>query len=518
MRTALVVFMVAWMVVGGAVADGVGLPRTASGCVWPTGVVDNPSRGGRFLQTGFEGYIDGCYHLGKDVMVSAVHPDHAKVDDPVYAVCDGEIVLINASDSWGKGNCAVLIRHQFRSGVAVACYGHLQTSSVHLSLGKSLQAGYELGRIGQWVVNGKAMPHLHFGVHPGELASINLHRLGLEYLPKGWHLGQPLDGEGWVDPIAWIETQQPINETGQANGDSHPAWDLDASRLYFLRSQQGAQSVWVCDENGGYSRPIWSIPTGQLVTDLLRYKGLPLTVLWTGSMSKLCQPNRTIRAFPGQGQLSQTLYDPNDDWSWTTASGRVIRFWPDGSREQVATQVYQSGAQVSSVPIVYADGRSRAIPVIVKKGPKTPWDQFSWTCRSVFPEELPVIVLESGELWWVTMTAKYNLPDYEQTKVVEIWTTNVARLTTFKTHGSVSGFSMANPQRLFATSGGNIWRLDFGADGTEWRQITGGQKIVRQATKIGGSSSTTKSLPKPLEELTQKVQGLLDKIKLPWKK
>lgn len=481
MARIFVLFAVLFVAVGAVAADGVGAPRTDSGCIWPTGIVDNPELGAGWLAAGAKEYFAGAYHLGKDIMISASHPSHAQINDPVYAVCDGEVVLINASDSWGKGNCAVLVRHQFGAGAVVACYGHLQTGSLTRSSRQTVQAGGELGRIGQWVVRGKSMPHLHFGVHPGELASVNLHRLGLEYLPKGWQPGQPLDDEGWVDPIKWITTQMPINKNTQM--DSHPAWDPDANRLYFVRREGGQQKVWVSNSEGKYARPIWTIPDNQEVEQLLSYQGTPMVVSWLAGKSKAWQPDRTIRSFPGKGWLSQTLYNPGGgSWTWVPSAGRATHFWPD-SNEVVDQGGVSAGVRTSSVYEVSSDDQQRRIPIVAKTAPALPWDQFSWTVYTDFHEEFPIMVLKSGELWWTMFQAKYSLPDYEQNRIVEFWTTKSVRLTRLATHGRVDEFTMAQPQRLYAASGGRIWRLDFDAKGTRWRQITGGDKVISQKFK-----------------------------------
>jgi hypothetical protein len=382
----------------------------------------------------------------------------------------------------------------------------LKTNSLQISMGSKVHAGDVIGRLGFW----NDGIHLHFGMHPGDKPVLN--QMGLVSLPGGWREGDPVNIMGWVNPIQWIETQQPINDGDQTRGDLHPFWDPDVNRLYFVRHELGTMSIWTCDGSGSYARRLWNIPANQKIINLLSYQGQPLVVLEVGGKYTIRQQSWVIRTFNEKGWLSQTLYDPNDDWSWTTTAGRVVRFWPDGSSEAITNDVYCSGLNRSAIEDVSADGVMRQIPILVKKGPKTPWDQFSWTTRVVFPAELPIIVLKSGELWWVLLTAKYRLPDYEQDKVVEVWATQVARLTTYKIHGSVDGFSVANPQRLYATSGGNIWRLDFGTEGTEWCQTTGGERVVRQETKQKNTSSIFNSL----EDVKQKVQGLLDKLKNPF--
>lgn len=467
----IVVMLIAVVTVGVVSADGVGLSRTASGCVWPTGILDQAGRGAGFLLSGPQGYLSGKYHLGKDVMVSGAHPDHARVNDPVYAVCDGKVVLINVSDSWGSGNCAVLIKHQFQFGSAVVCYGHLQTDSLVFGLHQRVKAGEQIGRLGQWGYG----VHCHFGVHTGD--SIPTKNLGMADLSLGWQVGQPLDARGWVDPISWVQTQTPINEDTQV--DSCPAWDSDANRLYFVRRGHG-QQVWVSSSDGGYARPIWSVPESQEVKQLLSYQGKPLAVISHGGRSLIRQPDQNIKSLIGKGWLSQTLYHPSwGSWTWIPESGLVTNINPNGTEEEAGS--FCSGVNVSWVREVTVECKQRRIPIVTKVEPGLPWKQFSWTVFTDFHEEFPVVVLKSGELWWTMMQAKYRLLDYQQNCIVEFWITKSVRLTSVKTHGQISEFSMAEPQRLYAVSGSCIWRLDFDGKGTRWRQVTGGNKTIVQA-------------------------------------
>lgn len=91
-------------------------------------------------------------------------------DEPLRAICDGEIVRADASGWWGKapsGNVALgdgiiiircsIRRGPFRKGLNL-CYGHAEHATV--KKGDKVKAGQIIGKAGLAVV-----PHVHFMVN-----------------------------------------------------------------------------------------------------------------------------------------------------------------------------------------------------------------------------------------------------------------------------------------------------------------------------------------------------------------
>jgi murein DD-endopeptidase MepM/ murein hydrolase activator NlpD len=184
-----------------AVTDLRTVDLTSSGFVYPTGK-SGPYAYASWLAggPGMPPYQKGYYHLGQDM--------EANEGDDVYAIADGEIIYVSVS-GWGEGNYGLLIRHTLDSGEEfLALYGHVRPNREDLRYTVSgpvdppvpVSAGEAFATIGPY----DSIPHLHFGIHPGEEVPQN---------PWG---KMPLDDQwpetnGFVDPLDWITTRIPFS-------------------------------------------------------------------------------------------------------------------------------------------------------------------------------------------------------------------------------------------------------------------------------------------------------------------
>ena len=113
--------------------------KTSTGFYWPTGSADIGSSG-PWLGSGCSGgdgkYYDGLYHTGRDMT--------ANLNDPVYAIAEGDVAYISNSpqSGWGDGNAGVFLRHKKADGKYFwALYGHIVTS---VSVGQHISAGQDI--------------------------------------------------------------------------------------------------------------------------------------------------------------------------------------------------------------------------------------------------------------------------------------------------------------------------------------------------------------------------------------
>ncbi|KKU80287.1 MAG: Peptidase M23, partial [Candidatus Peregrinibacteria bacterium GW2011_GWA2_47_7] len=112
---------------------------------------------------GFWSCTRKCYHLGEDL--------RADTDDMVYAIGEGTVVDVSRRTRFGT---VILIEHETGDGHIVSLYGHLgrdddsaRIDDVFVAVGDTVNAGQEIGRIGDRDENGDWPPHLHFGINRG---------------------------------------------------------------------------------------------------------------------------------------------------------------------------------------------------------------------------------------------------------------------------------------------------------------------------------------------------------------
>lgn len=146
-------------------------------------------------------YLDGI-HLGKDM--------GCNIGSEVYAVCDGVVIESGQFNGYGSLNPStkggvVFIKHIDKNNKTfIAQYGHIK---INVKIQDRVKAGDVIGTIADFMNNGDSLPHLHFGVYPGENTppapwgykkNINLTR------GKKLEEGDPLLS-GWVDPLTYLD-------------------------------------------------------------------------------------------------------------------------------------------------------------------------------------------------------------------------------------------------------------------------------------------------------------------------
>jgi len=125
------------------------------------------------------------YHTGVDFETFS---DEANVDVPIYAFCDGKILVKEYASGYG----GVLVQSCVVENQPVTIiYGHLRLSSINKKVDDSLIKGETIGVLGTGYsteTNGERK-HLHFGIHKG--TTINI----LGYVQKKEALNN------WLDPM-----------------------------------------------------------------------------------------------------------------------------------------------------------------------------------------------------------------------------------------------------------------------------------------------------------------------------
>ena len=170
------------------------IEKTQTGFYWPIGIANFNSGKGWWMSKDPD-YFSNYYHIGTDMITR-------DLNYPVYAISDGKIIYKHCdNNSWGLGNCALLIKHKTSdNNEFVAIYGHIRTS---LDQGNTVSAKQILGTTGPW----SSGIHLHFGIHPGpeipysdSASGIGWGRMTVSHYPNA---------NGFVDPIAFLKNNAP---------------------------------------------------------------------------------------------------------------------------------------------------------------------------------------------------------------------------------------------------------------------------------------------------------------------
>ncbi len=95
-------------------------------------------------------------HLGVDLFLG--------IGEPIYAPLDGVIHAFANNAREGDYGPVIMLEHQPADGIRFwTLYGHLSLDSLDgLEVGQQVARGQEIGRIGEYSVNGDWVPHLHF--------------------------------------------------------------------------------------------------------------------------------------------------------------------------------------------------------------------------------------------------------------------------------------------------------------------------------------------------------------------
>jgi murein DD-endopeptidase MepM/ murein hydrolase activator NlpD len=103
-------------------------------------------------------------HMGIDIW--------APGDEPVFAPVGGIAVYKAFHDQTGNYGGTVVIKHNLDNEFIFALYGHLSKATVEeTEIGKKVEGGDLIGRLGGWSENGNWPPHLHLElsvVDPGK--------------------------------------------------------------------------------------------------------------------------------------------------------------------------------------------------------------------------------------------------------------------------------------------------------------------------------------------------------------
>lgn len=129
------------------------------------------------------------FHTGADF---ETFPEEQNVDVPIFAVCDGQLLLKKSAS--GYGGLAVQ-SCQLEGQAVTIIYGHLRLSSITAKVGQEIGAGQQLAVLGQGYspeTDGERK-HLHLGIHKG----MNIDLLG--YVQKQSEL------DGWIDPKLYLK-------------------------------------------------------------------------------------------------------------------------------------------------------------------------------------------------------------------------------------------------------------------------------------------------------------------------
>lgn len=109
------------------------------------------------------------YHVGVDFETT---PEEADIDVPVFAICDGPLVLKQFAK--GYGGMAVQSCELNDEPVSII-YGHLDLASIQAIAGDVLVQGQQLGLLGQGhsPETDGVRKHLHLGVYTGSTLDIH---------------------------------------------------------------------------------------------------------------------------------------------------------------------------------------------------------------------------------------------------------------------------------------------------------------------------------------------------------
>jgi murein DD-endopeptidase MepM/ murein hydrolase activator NlpD len=103
------------------------------------------------------------YHTGVDF---ETFPEEKDVDVPVYAICDGKVMVAKYVGGYGG---AVIQQCQLNGQPITVIYGHLNLNSIKNDLNKQFRQGDQLAILGAGYSYDTAgeRKHLHLGVHKG---------------------------------------------------------------------------------------------------------------------------------------------------------------------------------------------------------------------------------------------------------------------------------------------------------------------------------------------------------------
>lgn len=125
---------------------------------------------GRYNEKRSEMYVTPQYqsrrniHMGIDIWT--------KAGADVYSFYEGEVAYMRDNNQPGDYGPTIVVKYSIEETTLFALYGHLSKKSFEkISVGKSISAGQQIGKLGSEDINGGWVPHLHFQLSvedPGE--------------------------------------------------------------------------------------------------------------------------------------------------------------------------------------------------------------------------------------------------------------------------------------------------------------------------------------------------------------
>jgi hypothetical protein len=140
------------------------------------------------------------HHLGDDL--NGIGGENSDLDDPVYVVADGRVLLARDGGP-GWGNVIIVLHayidHDERKYVQ-SYYGHVETMLVRA--GEDVQRGQQIATVG--TADGRYLAHLHFEMR--------------EFITPFVGPGYREDTRGWIDPTAFIQEHRGAAEDDVGRG------------------------------------------------------------------------------------------------------------------------------------------------------------------------------------------------------------------------------------------------------------------------------------------------------------
>lgn len=129
------------------------------------------------------------FHTGTDFETFA---DEQNADVEITAACNGKVLL----KKWATGYGGVMVQScKLDNADVTLIYGHLNISSINLTVGQTISVGDKIGNLGKGYsteTDGERK-HLHFGIHKG--TSVNI--LG--------YVQNPADLNNWLDAQKYLK-------------------------------------------------------------------------------------------------------------------------------------------------------------------------------------------------------------------------------------------------------------------------------------------------------------------------
>jgi len=102
-----------------------------------------------------EGLVPRRHHLGVDIW--------AKAGTPIYSPLNGTVHSFQDNNNHGDYGPTIILEHDLNGLKLYSLYGHLSRKSLAgLSEGQPVEAGLQIGSLGDTEENGNWPPHLHF--------------------------------------------------------------------------------------------------------------------------------------------------------------------------------------------------------------------------------------------------------------------------------------------------------------------------------------------------------------------